>query len=646
MLGKTMADALFPGGNPVGESIRIRNVPFVVIGVLESKGQTAMGQDQDDIILAPTNDRAVPTAGRTARRHPRRERAFGRRDGRRAGGSPEHPARGRTAFRTATTTTSPSAARPISPRWPTADDQDPDPASRSHRRRLAARRRHRHHEHHARVGDRADARDRHPAVHRRARGDVLTQFLTEAVVLSLAGGMIGIVLSFAASFFVNRFSSLNMIINPGTVVLVCFVCVGVGVFFGWYPARKAASLNPSRPCGTSEPGARVLSICPSLPRSTILRRVRMEERAVRSLSFIRRWGEELLAGGAADCSSRSAFRPFRRGFSPRSRSSRFSGTRSCGFRFARRSSPRRGRRKAEKNRSGGRTSSAGSSRGTCSASRFSPAPLLDPESHSRVGLSRRGLWAPRSCSSSRTFPATRRSSRSRSRSSRTVSERRPSRRRPRSGRSSSTRDRTGSSPSRGERSRTRSRSIRSRSRASPCTGPFGLSFVLVLLNVCAAWALFRPRRARDAFSRRRGVRRDRGGTSRSGAGPRSRVSTGRRPRSTETDGRRRHAAERRSRPQVRAVVPGYRFSCRWKRYAAIAARHGAGLIMFPETAAPVSFKATPQYLGLLESIARGDRIDILTGYVDHTTSEDEWIAHNAAALISKRRRARRATTTR
>ena len=53
VLGKTVANELFPGQNPVGVQIRIRNVPFTVIGVMQSKGQSSMGQDQDDIILAP-----------------------------------------------------------------------------------------------------------------------------------------------------------------------------------------------------------------------------------------------------------------------------------------------------------------------------------------------------------------------------------------------------------------------------------------------------------------------------------------------------------------------------------------------------------------------------------------------------------------
>jgi apolipoprotein N-acyltransferase len=72
-----------------------------------------------------------------------------------------------------------------------------------------------------------------------------------------------------------------------------------------------------------------------------------------------------------------------------------------------------------------------------------------------------------------------------------------------------------------------------------------------------------------------------------------------------------------------------------ERYCGVASAHGAELIIFPETAAPVSFKATPEYLAWLETMARSGPIDILTGYVDHTVKDNEWLAHNAAALISK-----------
>ncbi|MDD4857512.1 MAG: apolipoprotein N-acyltransferase [Candidatus Krumholzibacteria bacterium] len=163
-------------------------------------------------------------------------------------------------------------------------------------------------------------------------------------------------------------------------------------------------------------------------------------------------------------------------------------------------------------------------------------------------------------------------------------------------------------------------------------GPFGLSLMLVLANVCVAWALFGGgRRARLAaassfvalvlahllFGAVEIARFDREKVRLNGTGG------------------------------VAVMQPnvdlGLKFETSFRdsifrqmeRYSAEASRHGASLIIFPETAAPVSFKATPQYLDRLEADARGDAIDILTGYVDHTVKNGEWIAHNAAALISK-----------
>jgi apolipoprotein N-acyltransferase len=163
-------------------------------------------------------------------------------------------------------------------------------------------------------------------------------------------------------------------------------------------------------------------------------------------------------------------------------------------------------------------------------------------------------------------------------------------------------------------------------------GPFGLSLVLVALNACAAWALFaRGRRGRLwailafvviagghlAWGRYEIAHFDR---------------TGVRP-----DGAARVAVMQPNIDLGLKFEPSFRDSIftQMETYSVRAARDGAHLIIFPETAAPVSFKVTPHYLGLLESIARGNAIDILTGYVDHTVRDSAWIAHNAAALISK-----------
>jgi len=74
--------------------------------------------------------------------------------------------------------------------------------------------------------------------------DVLIQFLAEAIALSLIGGIIGILLAAGVVFALNKLTSLNALINPGIVFLAFFFSGAVGVFFGFYSARKAAGLNP------------------------------------------------------------------------------------------------------------------------------------------------------------------------------------------------------------------------------------------------------------------------------------------------------------------------------------------------------------------------------------------------------------------
>jgi apolipoprotein N-acyltransferase len=163
-------------------------------------------------------------------------------------------------------------------------------------------------------------------------------------------------------------------------------------------------------------------------------------------------------------------------------------------------------------------------------------------------------------------------------------------------------------------------------------GPFGLTLVIVLLNACVAWALAARRTRARVIAGLAFVA----------------IATGHLAWGA-------HEIARCDRTKVRLngeggvalmqpnVNLGLKFETSYRdsifmqmeKYCGIAAAHGAHLIVFPETAAPVSFKATPQYLGWLESMARAGAIDILTGYVDHTVKDDQWIAHNAAALVSK-----------
>ena len=78
-----------------------------------------------------------------------------------------------------------------------------------------------------------------------ARGsDVLVQFLVEAVILSLTGGVIGILVAFSLGYILNNLAGITTVVNPGIVLLAFGFSGAVGVFFGFYPARKASGLHP------------------------------------------------------------------------------------------------------------------------------------------------------------------------------------------------------------------------------------------------------------------------------------------------------------------------------------------------------------------------------------------------------------------
>jgi putative ABC transport system permease protein len=74
--------------------------------------------------------------------------------------------------------------------------------------------------------------------------DVMIQFLTEAIVLSLAGGLIGVLLSVGIIFILNNYTSMIAVISPQIIFIAVSFAGVIGIFFGFYPARKAANLNP------------------------------------------------------------------------------------------------------------------------------------------------------------------------------------------------------------------------------------------------------------------------------------------------------------------------------------------------------------------------------------------------------------------
>ncbi len=243
ILGSEVADNLFPNQDPVGQQIRIRNVPFRVIGVLTSKGQTAVGTSNDDIILAPSNTVLDRLSGRRFISSIQASAVS-------TGKIPQAEAELRSIMR---------EAHRLSP----GEDDDFTIQNQADIAQTATET--------SRiltillasvagvsliVGGIGIMNIMLVSVTERTReigirlsvgarsSDILIQFLTEAIVLSLSGGIIGVALSFGISYILNNYSSQSAYIKP-EVILVAFGFAGaIGIFFGFYPARKAANLNP------------------------------------------------------------------------------------------------------------------------------------------------------------------------------------------------------------------------------------------------------------------------------------------------------------------------------------------------------------------------------------------------------------------
>ena len=243
ILGKTVADNLFPESSPVGQNVRIRNVPFKVIGVLAKKGQNAMGQDQDDIILAPyttvmrrlshfpylrqilvsaTSTASIATAQRQISELIRMRHKIAPYD------SDDFTIRNQTdlaATATATTeilTILLASIASVSLLVGGIGIMNIMLVSVTERTRE--------------IGIRMSVG---------ARGrDILMQFLIEALVLSLLGGIIGIIFGVAGSSAISNIAKWPTIITAFSIILSFGFSIAIGIFFGFYPARKAALLNP------------------------------------------------------------------------------------------------------------------------------------------------------------------------------------------------------------------------------------------------------------------------------------------------------------------------------------------------------------------------------------------------------------------
>jgi len=243
VLGKTVAVNLFGAQDPVGQIIRIRNVPFKVVGVLAPKGQSAMGQDQDDAIIMPFStlqkrilgvtyvgaimvSAASPEEGPVAQDQV--QRLLRQRHHIPAGQDDDFTVRNMADIAAAAEASSRvmtmllGSIASVSLVVGGIGIMNIMLVSVTERTRE--------------IGIRM-------AVGARGR-DILLQFLVEAVVLSLAGGLLGVVFGLVGSQVISAMVHWPTIISLSSILLAFLFSIAIGVFFGLYPARRAAGLNP------------------------------------------------------------------------------------------------------------------------------------------------------------------------------------------------------------------------------------------------------------------------------------------------------------------------------------------------------------------------------------------------------------------
>lgn len=244
VVGKTVVDNLFPGGeNPVGRVIRFQKLPFRVVGVLKSKGYNSMGMDQDDLILAPYTtiqkkvlaithlqgitcsalkeeytDQAIDEISEILRRNHRLRETD----------DDDFTIRSMQELSTMLTSTTDimttllAAVAGISLLVGGIGIMNIMYVSVTERTREIGLR--------MSIG---------------AKGmDILAQFLIESILISVTGGLIGVLFGVGAALVVNVVAHFPIYIQPWSVLLSFVVCTVTGVFFGWYPAKKAAQLDP------------------------------------------------------------------------------------------------------------------------------------------------------------------------------------------------------------------------------------------------------------------------------------------------------------------------------------------------------------------------------------------------------------------
>jgi len=243
VLGATVAENLFPGQDPVGQRVRLRNVPMMIIGVLAKKGQTAQGSDQDDVILIPYTTAQTRLSGwsfiaqilASTYSIPDLEAAqaeirvlMREAHGLATWEDDDFTIRNQADLTQAAEGTTEvmtlllASIASISLLVGGIGIMNIMLVSVTERTREIGIR--------MAIGARSS--------------DVLTQFLIESIVMSVLGGLIGVAIGFGGASLLASVTGWSTEVAPDVVAVAIIFSAGVGIFFGFYPARKAASLNP------------------------------------------------------------------------------------------------------------------------------------------------------------------------------------------------------------------------------------------------------------------------------------------------------------------------------------------------------------------------------------------------------------------
>jgi putative ABC transport system permease protein len=244
VIGQTVVENLFPNGeNPIGKMIRYNRIPFQVIGVLAQKGNNPMGQDEDDVILAPyttvqkrimaTTDVQMIFASAISEEFAELATQELEQTLRLHRGLSSYEANNfRIMSQQELISTFTSASEVLTALLAAIAGIS------------------------LLVGGIGIMNIMYVSVTERTREiglrmsiggrgvDILLQFLTESIMISLTGGLIGVGLGVASTALVGNLLGWPTIVTQGSIILAFIVCAATGIFFGWYPAKKAAGLDP------------------------------------------------------------------------------------------------------------------------------------------------------------------------------------------------------------------------------------------------------------------------------------------------------------------------------------------------------------------------------------------------------------------